>query len=348
MKRTIKMLFAMLFIAATALTLCSCSASDKVVKVYNWGDYIDPDTISAFEDETGYKVTYVKFDTNETMYAKLTGSNSGYDVIVPSDYMVEKLISEDRLAKINFDNVPEYKNINEEFRGLAYDPTNEYSVPYMWGTMGILYNKKMVKEPVDSWKILWNEKYKDNIIMYNSSRDSIGITLKMLGYSMNSTSEKELQEAKEMLIKQTKLVSAYVVDDVKDKMIGNEAALALVWAGDAVYCQELNPDLEYVIPKEGSNIFCDAMCIPKDCNNKEGAEAFISFMCKPEIAAKNAEYIGYSSPSDAARALMGEAGMNETAYPDTTKYDLEFFANLGDKTKVYDQIWTEVMASRES
>lgn len=350
MKRAIKIIAAMAIILTVALSMCSCASDDKVVCVYNWGDYIDKETIAAFEKETGYKVKYMTFDTNEFMYTKLANGNANYDVIIPSDYMINRLIEEGRLEKINFDNVPNLKNVdladqvkNEDF---DYDPTGEYSVPYMWGTMGILYNKTMVDETVDSWEMLWNEKYKDSIIMYNSSRDSIGITLKMLGYSMNSVNEAELEEAKQKLIEQTDLVYAYGVDDIKDKMIGGEAALALVWAGDAVYCMSVNSDLEYVIPKEGSNIFCDAMCIPKGCNNKEGAEAFINFMCKPEISFRNAKYIGYSTPISAARELMGEDGNNPAAYPENLdELDLEFFIHLGDKTKLYGNLWAEVMDS---
>ncbi len=346
MKKIVKIAFALILVLTFALSLCACSASDdKIVRVYNWGDYIDTEAVKMFEEQTGYKVTYVTFDTNETMYTKLISGNTNYDVIVPSDYMIERLISEDRLAEIDMNNVPNFANVNDEFKGLSYDPEDKYSVAYMWGTMGILYNKDMVDEPVTSWRILFDEKYDDNIMMYNSSRDSIGITLKMLGYSLNSTNEAELAEAKDILMQQTSLVSAYVVDDVKDKMIGNEAALALAWAGDAVYCMSENDSLDYVIPEEGSNIFFDSMCIPKNCKNKAGAEAFINFMCRPDISAMNALYIGYSTPIDAAREHMGEEGNNPVAYPDVTKYDLQTFSNVGSKTKLYDQLWTEVMAS---
>lgn len=347
MKRVLTLTMLCVFVVLTVLSFSACGSDENVVTVYNWGDYIDPDVLEMFEEETGYKVKYVKFETNETMYTKISKGNSSYDVLVPSDYMIEKLIAEDMLEKIDFSNVPNYSYINDEFKGLSYDPNNEYSVPYMWGTMGILYNKTMVEETVDSWEMLWNEKYKGEIIMLDSSRDSIGITLKLLGYDMNTTDETELEAAREKLIDQTSLVSAYVVDEVKDKMIGGEGALALAWAGDAVYCIEKNSDLEYVIPKEGSNIFFDSMCIPKSCKNKAGAEAFINFMCKPEIAAKNALYIGYSSPSDAARELMGEAGLDKAAYPNVEEYDLQIFADVGDTTKVYDRLWTEVLDSIE-
>lgn len=332
-----------------ALTLCAlmsgCQDDSKVVRVYNWGDYIDESVLDMFEEETGYKVNYSLFETPEDMYTKIVNSNASYDVIIPSDYMIERMATEGLLTEIDFNNVPEYKNIAEEYRNLSYDPENKYSVPYMWGTMGILYNKTMIEGPITSWKDLWDEKYKGSIFMMNSQRDSIGITLKMLGYSLNTTDEKELEEAKQALIEQSPLVLAYVVDEGKDKMIAGEAALALAWAGDAVYCMKENSDLDYIIPKEGSNIFFDAMAIPKNCKNKEGAECFINFMCRPDIAALNAKYIGYSSPNTEARKLMGKDGQNPVAYPDTTKYDLEIFTSLGDKVKIYDKIWTEVTSS---
>ena len=336
----------LLFITLILTSLMSgCQDDSKVVRVYNWGDYIDESVLDKFEEETGYKVNYSLFETCEDMYTKIVNSKASYDVIIPSDYMIERMAVEGLLAEIDFNNVPEYNNIDEEYKNLSYDPENKYSVPYMWGTVGILYNKKMVNGPVTSWKDLWDEQYKGSILMMNSQRDSIGITLKMLGYSLNSTEEKALEETKEALIEQSPLVLAYVVDEGKDKMIAGEAALALVWAGDAVYCMKENPDLDYVIPKEGSNIFFDAMAIPKNCKNKEGAESFINFMCRPYIAALNAEYIGYSSPSSKARELMGEEGQNPIAYPDIKKHDLEIFTALGDKVKIYDKIWTEVTSS---
>ncbi len=336
----------LLFIALIlACFMSGCADDSKVVRVYNWGDYIDENVLDMFEEETGYKVNYSLFETPEDMYTKIVNSNASYDVIIPSDYMIERMAVEGRLAEIDFNNVPEYQNIDEQYKNLSYDPENKYSVPYMWGTMGILYNKTMIKAPVTSWKDLWDEQYKGSIFMMNSQRDSIGITLKMLGYSLNSTDEKELAEAKKALIDQSPLVLAYVVDEGKDKMIAGEAALALAWAGDAVYCMKENPDLDYVIPEEGSNIFFDSMAIPKNCKNKEGAESFINFMCRPDIAVLNAKYIGYSTPITKARELMGEDGKNEVAYPDITKYDLEIFTALGDKVKIYDKIWTEVTSS---
>ncbi len=341
MKRVLLVVLALVLL----LSVTSCGDKREVVKVYNWGDYIDPEVIDMFEEESGMRVVYEMYETNEDMYTKIKNSNSAYDVIIPSDYMIERMIDEDLLAEIDFANITNYDAIDAEYKNLSFDPENKYSVPYTWGTVGILYNKTMVDEPIDSWGVLWDSKYENNIIMMNSQRDAIGITLKYLGYSLNELDPSALAAAKAKLIEQCPLVLTWVVDEVKDKMIGGEAALALVYAGDAVYCKGFNEDLEYAIPKEGSNIFFDSMCIPANCKNKAGGEKFIDFMCRPDIAARNAEYIGYSSPSTAARELMGEAGNDPTAYPDITKYDLEIFSSLGDKTKIYDELWTEIKAS---
>jgi len=339
-----------LWCALMALCLCAvmmlsgCADESKIVRVYNWGDYIDPDVTEMFEEETGYTVRYEMYETNEDLYTKMANSNVSYDVIIPSDYMIERMISEDMLAKINMDNIPNLANIDPEFFSLSYDPNDEYSVPYMWGTLGILYNTTMVDEEIDSFASLWDEKYEGNIIMMNSQRDALGAALKYLGYSLNSTDEAQLAEAQQLLIDQSPLVLGYFMDETKDKMIAGEAALALVYAGDAVYCIDYNEDLKYVIPKEGSNIFYDAMCIPANCTNQEGAEAFINFMCRPDIAARNADYIGYSSPSSIAREQM-EDGQNPTAYPDLSQHNnLEAFSTMGDQNKLYDKVWTEVLA----
>ena len=335
----------LVLVSALVLLLSSCGDEREVLKVYNWGDYIAPGVVEDFEKETNIRVVYEMFETNEDMFTKIKNSNNKYDVIIPSDYMIERMIAEDMLAEIDMSKITNYDAIDKEYKELPFDPENKYSVPYTWGTVGILYNKTMVSEAPTSWGALWDEKYKDNIIMMNSQRDAIGITLKYLGYSLNELSEEALGKAKDKLIEQSPLVLTWVVDEVKDKMIGGEAALALVYAGDAVYCKGENADLEYVIPKEGSNIFFDSMCIPKNCENKVAAEKFINFMCRPDIAARNAEYIGYSSPSTPARELMGEAGQDPTAYPDVTKYNLEVFSSLGEKTKIYDELWTEIKTS---
>ncbi|SFQ41496.1 spermidine/putrescine transport system substrate-binding protein [Caldicoprobacter faecalis] len=329
--------------------LAGCGSAPKAqLKVYNWGDYIDETVIEEFEKKYNIDVIYDTFATNEEMYVKVKGGGADYDVAIPSDYMIERMIKEGMLEKIDFSNVPNYKYIDERFKNLPYDPNNEYSVPYMWGTVGILYNKKMVKEPVDSWKILWDEKYKKQIFMLDSSRDSIGVALKMLGYSLNTRNIDELEQAKEALIRQKPLVLSYVGDEVKDAMISGQAALAVVWSGDAVYTKRENPDLEYVIPKEGSNLWVDAMVILKGTKNKKAAEQFINFMCEPEIAFRNADYIGYSTPHTEAKKMLDPEILNDrTAYPtDEDLKNCEVFEALSDVIKEYDRVWTEVKAAR--
>ena len=296
MKKTVALLLT-LSLAVLPLTACgsaSSSGSNGEVVVYNWGEYIDPDTISMFEEETGIKVIYDEFETNEIMFPKIEAGASKYDVVCPSDYMIKKMIENDLLAEINYDNVPNAKaNIGQQYWDMSkeFDPENKYSVPYCWGTVGILYNKTMVDGPVDSWSILWDEKYADNILMQDSVRDAFMVALKLNGYSMNSVNPEELNAAKESLIAQKPLVQAYVIDQVRDKMIGNEAAIGVIYSGEAIFTQRENPDLEYVIPKEGTNVWIDSWVITKNAPNKENAEKFIDFMCRPDIALKNFEYI---------------------------------------------------------
>jgi spermidine/putrescine transport system substrate-binding protein len=336
-----------IFLITVMITAVGCGPSSKTtLNVYNWGDYIDETILEEFEKEYKIKVNYDTFTTNEDMYIKLKAGGSSYDLLIPSDYMIKRMIDEDRLEKLDFKNIPNYKFIGPTFKDLEYDPQNQYSVPYMWGTVGILYNKKMVKSKPDSWKILWDKKYAKQILMMDSQRDSIGITLKMLGYSLNSTNLAELEAAKNALIRQKPLVLAYVVDEVKDKMISEEAALAVVWSGDAVYCMRENENLDYVIPKEGSNLWFDAMVIPKGAPHKEAAEKFINFMCDTEIAFRNADYIGYASPhTEAVKKLPEEITSSRSAYPlEEDLKNCEVFSNLVSVLKDFDRIWTEVKA----
>jgi spermidine/putrescine transport system permease protein len=323
---------------------------EKLV-VYNWGEYIDPEVLTMFEEETGIDIVYEEFETNEILYPKISSGAIAYDVICPSDYMIQRMIENDLLSEINFDNIPNLKNIGKQYleRSRQFDPENKYSVPYCWGTVGILYNKMMVDEPVDSWSILWDPKYKDNILMQDSVRDAFGVTLKYLGYSLNSTDLDELTEAKNLLIEQKPLVQAYVIDQVRDKMIGNEAALGVIYSGEAIYTQKENPNLEYVIPKEGSNIWIDSWVIPKNAEHKENAEKFINFLCRPDIALMNFEYITYSTPNEAARELIEDESIrnSEIAFPDLSKYDnLETFQYLGTEAdQVYGDLWNKVKSS---
>lgn len=321
--------------------------SEKVV-VYNWGEYLDPEVLTLFEQETGIDVVYEEFETNEILYPKISSGAIAYDVICPSDYMIQRMIENDLLAEINFDNIPNVKNIGKDYmeQSRQFDPENKYSVPYCWGTVGILYNKTMVDEPITSWSVLWDEKYKDNILMQDSVRDAFGVTLKYLGYSLNSTDLDELTEARDLLIKQKPLVQAYVIDQVRDKMIGNEAAIGVIYSGEAIYTQMENPDLEYVIPEEGSNIWIDSWVIPKNADNKENAEKFINFLCRPEIALMNFEYITYSTPNSEARKLIEDEAIrnSEIAFPDLSKYDnLETFQYLGTEAdQTYGELWNQV------
>lgn len=347
MKKILKALLALTLAISMVLSLSGCGGEKRTqLKVYNWGDYIDQSILEEFEEKYNIDVIYDEFATNEEMYAKIKAGASDYDILIPSDYTIKRMIDEDMLHKIDMKNVPNYKYIGERFKNLAFDPNNEYSVPYMWGTVGILYNKTMVKEPVDSWKVLWDDKYSKQILMLDSLRDSIGITLKMLGYSLNTKNDNELNEAKDALIKQKPLVLAYVGDEVKDKMIGGEAALAVVWSGDAVYMKRENPDLEYVIPKEGSNIWFDSIVIPKTSQHKKEAELFINFLCEPEIAYRNADYIGYSTPhTEAMKMLPEDITSDKSAYPgEGDLVNSEVFEDLADSLVKYDRIWTEVKA----
>lgn len=338
---------------AVMLTGCGgnngSSAGGKVtINVFNWGDYIAESVIKDFEEKyPDIKVNYETFSTNEDMYVKIKTGGSAYDVAIPSDYMIKRMLDEGLVNKIDIKNVPNYKFIDERFKNLTFDPQNEYSVPYMWGTVGILYNKTMVTDTIDSWEILWNEKYKKQIIMPDSERDSIGITLKMLGYSMNTKNVAELEAARDKLIEQKPLVLAYVVDEVKDMMIGESAAMAVVWSGDAYYCMSENENLEYIIPTEGSNYWFDSMIIPSTSKHQKEAELFIDFMCDPEVAFANADYIGYATPhTEVMKMLDPELTTDRNAYPlmeDLTK--CEIFEYPGDDiNREYNRIWTEVKA----
>lgn len=318
------------------------SNSNKVINVFNCGDYIDEELITKFEEETGYKVEYSTYDTNEIMYSKIKSGSNKYDLVFPSDYMIEKMINEGMAEKINFDNIPNYKYIDEKFKNLSYDPNNEYSVPYMWGTIGIIYNPEIVKEEVKSWDILWDKKYDKEIIMFNSVRDTMAIALSKLGYSMNSTNPEEIKQAADILIEQKPIVKAWFVDQVKDAMINDEAALATVWSGDANYIISENPKLEYVVPEEGSNKWFDAMVIPKDAPNKEGAEAFINFLTDPENSLQNVDYIQYYTPNWKTYEMLDDE-VKESYPTDETLDNCEVFKDLNrDSLKIYDDEWIRI------
>ncbi len=322
--------------------------ADEVVNVFNWEDYIDESVLQEFTVETGIRVNYMRFTTNEDMIVQVETNPGGFDVVFPSDYMVERMLAKGLLAEINYDHIPNAKYILENLRNPDYDPDGAHSIPYMWGTVGILYNKTMV-DPADvnTWGVLWNEKYRGTVFMLDSIRDTFGVTLKYLGYSVNSREYPLLKEVADKLVEQktSGMVKAYQVDETKDKMVAGEGALALMWSGDAQYAIDLNDDLDYVVPKEGSNVWVDPMVILKDARNLENAEKFIDFLCRPEVAQKNCEEIRYSSPNSGAIELMGEEyTSNSVLNPSQeTLANCEFFIDIPEKElKVYNALWTEV------
>lgn len=325
--------------------------------VYNWGEYIDEEVVTMFEEETGIRVVYDMFETNEEMYPVIDAGAVCYDVVCPSDYMIQRMVENDMLAEINFDNIPNIDQINPRYMEMsrAFDPQNRYSVPYCWGTVGIIYNTKRLSElniePPTSWDDLWNPALSGEILMQDSVRDTFMVALKKLGYSMNTTSADELQEAKDLLIAQKPLVQAYVIDQVRDKMIGGEAAIGVIYSGELLYIQEevealeLDYALNYVIPKEGTNLWIDGWVIPANAQNKENAEKWINFLCRPDIALKNFEYITYPTPNQGAFELLdAETQENKAVFPDLDKLEnCEVFLYLGDEDDAtYNQLWKEV------
>ena len=314
------------------------------INVYNWGEYIDSDLVDQFYKETGIKVNYSTFSTNEDMYAKIKSGGVSYDVIVPSDYMIDRMITENMLEKLDFNNIPNFSYIRDDLKKPEYDKTGEYSVPYAWGVVGIIYDKTKVTDPVDSWDILWSEKYKGQILMFDNPRDALGIALKRRGYSFNTTDENELKTAANDLIEQKKVVQAYVMDQIFDKMENGEALIAPYYAGDYITMSETNKNLAFAIPKEGTNRFVDAMCIPKGSEHKKEAEEFINFMTRTDIAQKNIESIGYSTPSKAVFDELLEETKQSVSYPsDAVLKQSETYTNLpSDTLALYDKLWIEI------
>lgn len=339
---------ALLLLCAMTVGMLSGCGQKYDLYVFNWGEYIDPDVITQFEEETGLRVLYDEFEENEDMYSKIRSGAVSYDAVCPSDYMVEHMIQEGLLQEIDFNNVPNIKNIGESYLKQAeyFDPGNKYSVPYTWGTVGILYNKTMVDEPITSWSAIFDEKYKGNILMMNSIRDALGIALKYQGHSLNSTNEEEVKQATELLKQQKSLVQGYFVDQIRDKMIGNEAAIGIIYSGEVLYTQEENEDLEYVVPEEGSNIWIDSWVIPENAENKENAEKWINFLCRPDIALQNFEYITYSTPNVAAQELIEDEEIKESEvlFPGQDIMDrCETYKYLGKEgDKLFQKSWTEV------
>ncbi len=357
MKRVSLIVIAVL-IALSSLSLSACGGSTSdddgfqgEVNVYNWGEYISPgddgtiDVIKEFQDKYHIKVNYTNFETNEEMYNVLTNSNSTYDVIIPSDYMVARLRNEGMLEKLDFSNIPNYKYIDERFKNMDYDPDNEYSVPYSWGFVAIGYNTDMIKEgSVTGFKDLWDPKYKDDgILMFNNSRDAMAIAMQLcdppIDPGSKSFTREDIDRATDKLIEEKSVLKKYVMDQVFTEMEGNQSGLCAYYAGDIFTMMDNNEALSYCLPEEGSNLFNDAMCIPSTCKNKENAELFINFMCEPEIAAANAEYITYGTPNTGALEYIDEEMLESELInpPDEYLEKCYTFANLDDDIYSYMQ-----------
>ncbi len=349
MKRSVSLLLA----ASLAASLAACggdnTASNGEVNVYNWGEYIDESIFDDFTAQTGIKVNYQNYDSNESLYGKLAGGATGYDVIIPSDYMIGQMIEEGMLEELNFDNIPNFADIDPILKNPAYDPENLYSVPYMTGTLGIIYNTTMVDpaDDMETWDALWNSKYKGDILMFNNSRDAIGIALKKLGYSYNTTDAGQIAEAVALIKEQKPLLQGFFMDEQFGKLEGGNAAIGVYYYGDFLTMHENNPDLAFAIPREGTNLYVDAMCIPKGCENKANAEAFINFMCSTDAGLRNVEETWYSSPLLSVREELDADVVDDPyAYPDAEFIETmtETYACLPAETRaLYNSAWVEII-----
>lgn len=352
-----KKLYFIITLGILSLILTGCAnkndSSQNYINVYSWGEFIsngadgNMDVNKEFTKRTGIKVNYKTFQNNEELFAKLLGGGTDYDVIIPSDYMVSKLIENDMLAKLDFSNIPNFSLISEDFKSMNFDPNNEYSVPYMWGMVGILYNKNEVDEEEITWDTLWNEKYKNKILMFDNARDSFAISLLRLGYSINTQNVCEWKRAARELLKQKPLVQAYVMDQIFNKMENNEALLAPYYAGDALTIMKNNPQIDFVIPKSGSNRFIDSLCIPKNSTHKRQAEEYINFMCETDVALANVQQTGYSTPQkEAFNKLDDSIKYSKICYPSKEVLKKsQTFVNLPNSiNKLMDKLWVEVKA----
>lgn len=345
-----RILFLTLFLlAATALGGCGNSSEDEnVLTVLNYGKYIEPEVLNMFEEETGITVKYEEYESPEEMYTKYKAGSIDYDLLCTSDYMIEKLIKEGEVLEMNHDNISEYKNIDPDIidASAAFDPEHKYTLPYFYGTVGILYNTDYVDaSEVNTWKVLWDNKYDGQIIMPNSVRDCLLVPLKQLGYSLNTLEEEKLRTAQNMLFEQKPLVYAYYVDETADQMAAGNAHLAVVYSGEAAYAQSLADNLDYSVPREGSNLWIDSWFIPKTCQNQENAEKFLDFLCREDIAALNFDYVYYATPNTAVyNSLDEETKEDTTIFPDQSTIDnCEVYMSLEEEgTKLYNQIWKEI------
>ena len=345
--KLLKRTLALTLSAAMVLGLlsgCGSDASANVLNVYNWGEYIDTDLLDRFEQETGIKVIYNTFDSNENLYSRI--QTTSYDVIIPSDYAISRFIDEDMLRPLNFDNIPNMKYIDEKYTHLDFDPEQKYSVPYTWGVVGIVYNTKYVDEAdTGSWDLLWNPKYANRTAMFNNSRDALGIALMYLGCSLNTTDRDELRQAADLIIAGKPVYQGIWMDQILEKLPAEEIVAAPYYNGDAVTMIDENPDLAFYVLKEGTNLFVDAMCIPKNAKNVEGAEKFINFMCSTEAAMANWEYIGYSSPqTEVYNELDEEITSDPLYFPDITQYPTEAYTNLPTEiNQYYNDLWVDIL-----
>ena len=352
MKRILSLALCLLVVLSMIPAVFAADTSPVTINVYNWGQYIADgtdgyiDVNNAFTEATGIEVNYMTFDTNESLYTKLKTGGSTYDIVIPSDYMAGRLIAEGLVQKINYDNIPNYKYIDESYKNTAYDPDNEYTVPYTWGTVGVIYNKKYVsEEDIGSWDLLWNSKYAGKILMFDNCRDAFAIAEASLGYSLNTRDEAELRACADLLATQKPLVQSYVMDQIFDKMIREEAWIAPYYAGDYLWMLDENPDLGFYFPQDGFNMYIDCFCIPTSSENKEAAEAYINFLLQPEICGENLEYLGYSAPESEAKNYMDPSvAESEIAYPsaETLSRSESFLYLPAETSQVMDSLWLSV------
>ena len=342
---------------SNAGTSNSGSSGQREVVVCGWGENIDEDLFDLFEEKTGIKVIYQTAESNEMMYSKVAMGGSGYDVVVPSDYMIAQMIEEGLLAELDFDNIPNFSLISDRFKNLVYDPDNKYSVPYTWGTLGIIYNPTMISDEIDSWEALFDMRYEGMASMIGNPRDAIATALMYLGYSINTTDEAQIREAYDLIAvsKAAGVYQGFFMDEIYDKMEVGETALCTYYAGDYLSMYDNNPDLKYVIPKEGSNWFVDAMCVLKDAKNKTEAEEWINFICSTEASLRNMDYIWYASPNETAleeypayyQEQTGEELPEEVyqvmAAPQEVLDKCEMYLNLPAATRtLYNDLWTQL------
>lgn len=343
MKRILRVI---LIAILTLFVLSGCSSSKEKLYVFNVGDYMDMDLIKEFEEEFDCRVIYEEFASNEDLFVKIKTSKQAYDVIFPSDYMVERLVSQDLVQKLDKDKIENYKYIDDYYLNRDFDPNNDFSLPYMAGTVGIVYNAEKYPEGIHKWADLWDEKYERDVVLYYSQRDVLMVALKKLGYSMNTQNPAELEAAKEELIKQKPLIYGYLGDEIKDILVAEDANIGVVYSGDAGVIMSLNDDFKYSIPKEGTNLWIDLMAIPKSAQNPELAYEFINFLLRPDIQARNAEYLQYSTISSEAKKMLPDEIKNNPALypPEEDLKNTEVFIDPTDVIELYDRIWTEVLS----